>query len=166
MIRTIHILAAAALLACAARAADDPAAALERRVAETTRSAKVTVVHFWAPWCPNCRAELANGGWSGFIAANPDVNFVFVTIWSAADGRDILEKAGVGAEANIQVLVHPNASRARGEKVTELLGLPISWIPTTWVFRDGKLRYALNYGELRFPVLGQLIRDASDSWDR
>jgi len=166
MIRGIHILAAAALLTCAARAADDPAAALERRIAETTRSDRVTIVHFWAPWCPNCRAELANGGWSGFIAANPNVNFVFVTIWSAADGRDILEKNGVGSEANFQMLVHPNASRARGDKVTELLGLPISWIPTTWVFRDGKLRYALNYGELRFPVLGQLIRDASDGWER
>jgi len=166
MIRGIHILAAAALLTCAARAADDPAAALERRIAETTRSDRVTIVHFWAPWCPNCRAELANGGWSGFIAANPNVNFVFVTIWSAADGRDILEKAGVGAEANFQMLVHPNGSRAGGDKVSELLGLPISWIPTTWVFRDGKLRYALNYGELRFPVLGQLIRDASDGWER
>lgn len=116
MIRAIHILAAAALLACAARAAEDPASALEQRVADATKSANVTVVHFWAPWCPNCRAELANGGWSGFIAANPNVNFVFVTIWSAADGRDVLEKNGVGAQKNLQLLVHPNSSRARGRR--------------------------------------------------
>jgi len=166
MIRGFHLLAAAALLACGARAADDPSAALERRVAEATKSERVTVVHFWAPWCPNCRAELANGGWSGFVAANPDVNFVFVTIWSPADGRDVLGKNGVGPQPNVLLLAHPNTSRARGEKVTEMLGLPISWIPTTWVFREGKLRYAMNYGEMRFPVLGQLIRDASDSWDR
>jgi thiol-disulfide isomerase/thioredoxin len=157
---------AAALMACSARAADDPASALEQRLAQATASAKVTVVHFWAPWCPNCRAEFANGGWSGFIAANPGVNFVFVTIWSPADGREVLEKSGVGAEANFQLLVHPNGSRARGEKVTELLGLPLSWIPTTWVFRDGKLRYAMNYGELRFGVLQQLVKDSSDSWNR
>jgi hypothetical protein len=50
----------------------------------------------------------------------------------------------------------------KGEKVDELLGCPISWIPTTWVFRDGKLRYAMNYGELRFPMLQQLIRDSTD----
>ena len=45
------------------------------------------------------------------------------------------------------------------------LGIPISWIPSTWVFRQGKLRYAMNYGELRFPMLQQLVRDSSDAWE-
>ena len=49
--------------------------------------------------------------------------------------------------------------------MTVFLGQPVSWIPTTWVFRDGNLRYALNYGELRFPLLQQLIRDSSDKWE-
>jgi hypothetical protein len=40
----------------------------------------------------------------------------------------------------------------------------VSWIPTTWVFRDGTLRFALNYGELRFAMLDQLVKDASDKW--
>jgi thiol-disulfide isomerase/thioredoxin len=168
MVRSLLLLAAAsALLAPGpARAAADPVSAVEQRLADATKSPRVTVVHFWAPWCPNCRAELANGGWSGFIAANPGVNFVFVTIWSPADGRDVLERSGVGGEPNFQLLVHPNASRKEGEKVTGLLGIPISWIPTTWVFRDGKLRYAMNFGELRFPMLQQLVRDSSESWDR
>jgi thiol-disulfide isomerase/thioredoxin len=166
VIRRILISAfAAALVPVAARAADDPASAIERQVSEATQSAKVTVVHFWAPWCPNCKVELANGGWSGFIAANPDVNFVFVTIWNPKDGRELLEKNGVGSEPNFQLLLHPNGSRERGQKVSQLLGLPISWIPTTWVFREGKLRYAMNYGELHFPVLAQLIRDSSDKWE-
>jgi thiol-disulfide isomerase/thioredoxin len=166
MIRRIlrHALVAA-LVACAARAADTPPPDVEQQLSAAVQSAKVTVVHFWAPWCPNCKAELENGGWSGFIAANPDVNFVFVTIWNAADGRELLERNGVGAERNFRLLLHPNGSRLRGEKVSRLLGLPISWIPTTWVFRDGKLRYAMNYGELHFPVLGQLIRDSSDTWE-
>jgi thiol-disulfide isomerase/thioredoxin len=163
--RIITTVFAATLLTLAARAAGDPAAALEKQVAEATKSSNVTVVHFWAPWCPNCKAELANGGWSSFIAANPNVNFVFVTIWNPKDGRELLEKNGVGSEKNFQLLLHPNGSRERGQKVTELLGLPISWIPTTWVFRNGKLCYAMNYGELHFPMLAQLIRDSSDTWE-
>ena len=50
-------------------------------------------------------------------------------------------------------------------KVDQVLGIPISWIPTTWVFKDGRLTYAMNYGELRFPMLQQLIKDSSDPWD-
>jgi len=163
--RILSAVFAATLLTLSARAADDPGAALEQQLSGATTSASVTVVHFWAPWCPNCKAELANGGWSSFIAAHPDVNFVFVTIWNPTDGRELLEKNGVGSEKNFQLLLHPNGSRERGKKVSEVLGLPISWIPTTWVFRDGKLRYAMNYGELHFPVLAQLIRDSSDTWE-
>jgi thiol-disulfide isomerase/thioredoxin len=167
MIRILTTAFATAVLAsCPVGADDKPASDFERQITDATSSPRVTVVHLWAPWCPNCRAELANGGWSGFIAGNPDVDFVFVTIWNPADGRDVLEKYGVGAEKNFRLLLHLNASRKRGEKVAELMGVPVSWIPTTWVFRDGKLRYAMNYGELRFPMLQQLIKDSSDSWER
>jgi thiol-disulfide isomerase/thioredoxin len=167
MIRRILLLAlaVAALAPGPARSDETPVSAIEQQLADATRSPRVTVVHLWAPWCSSCTAELANGGWSGFIAGNPDVNFVFVTIWNPSDGRDVLEKNGVGAERNFQLLLHPNTSRKKGEKVTQLLGIPISWLPTTWIFRDGKLCYAMNYGELHFPMLQQLIRDSSDSWD-
>jgi thiol-disulfide isomerase/thioredoxin len=166
MIRRILLPVVAAMLTSAAVLADDsPSAALERQLAEATKSSSVTVVHLWAPWCSNCKAELANGGWSGFIAANPDVNFVFATVWNSADGHELLERNGVGGEKNFRLLLHPNGSRKHGEMVTQLLGLPISWLPRTWVFKDGELRYAMNYGELHFPVLQQLVRDSSDPWD-
>jgi thiol-disulfide isomerase/thioredoxin len=156
--------AAAVLVPSSVRADEKAVPAVEQQIADATSSPRVTVVHFWAPWCSNCRAELANGGWSGFIAANPDVNFVFVTVWSPADGRDVLEKSGVGPQKNFRLLLYPDGPRKRGEKVAELLGIPISWIPTTWIFRDGELRFAMNYGELRFPMLEQLVKDSSENW--
>jgi thiol-disulfide isomerase/thioredoxin len=146
-----------------ARAAD--AAAIEQQVADAVKSPKVTVVHFWATWCPNCKAELASGGWRDFVNANAEVNFVFVTAWDAKPGAPELEKYGLGAQKNFLGLQHSNPSRKDGEKMDRLLGLPVSWLPTTWVFRDGKLLYALNYGELHFPMLQQLIRDSSDKWE-
>lgn len=139
---------------------------VEATVAAAVQGPGVTVVHFWAPWCPNCRAELENQGWSGFLAANPEVKFIFVTIWqgTSGDGRALLAKFNVGAQPNFQLLVHPNASRKKDEKLDRFLDLPITWIPSTWIFKEGKLRYALNYGELRFPLLQQLIADSSDRW--
>lgn len=156
------------VLAClAVRAADAPAAAdLERQVAELTQSEQVTIVHLWAPWCPNCTTELKEHGWSDFIAQNPQVKVVFVTIWAGdkGDGRALLEKHGVTQHANFQFFSHPNTSRARADKMTQFLGQPVTWIPTTWVYRKGTLRYALNYGEVRFPILQQLVKDAAGKW--
>jgi len=164
MIRRFLLLSLAVL--CGSARAAETEASLQQKLSDAVASPKVTVVHFWAPWCPNCKFELANGGWSGFIAGNPDVNFVFVTIWNPVDGREVLERNGVGGEKNFQLLLHPNPSRKRGEKVDELMGIPISWIPSTWVFKDGKLRYAMNFGELHFPMLQQLIVDSTEKWDR
>ncbi len=144
----------------------EESANVEQQVLAQTKSPNVTIVHLWAPWCPNCKAELH--GWTAFLEANPDVNVVFVTVWRGeqGDGRALLEQNGIGAQANFRLLVHPNASRKKGEKMTEFLGMPVTWIPTTWVYRDGTLRYALNYGELRFPMLQQMVRDAEDKWAR
>lgn len=158
--------AAIFVLACGLRAAEP--LDVERRVAEAVKSLRVTVVHFWAPWCSNCKAELTKDGWSAFINSHPEVDFIFVTVWrsDAEDGRALLEKHGVGAQKNFQLLVHPNAARAPAKRVSQFLGLPLTWIPATWIFKEGELRFALNYGELRFPILRQLVEDAGPNWDR
>lgn len=44
--------------------------------------------------------------------------------------------------------------------MTSFMGLRVGWIPSTWVFQNGRLRYALNYGQIRFPILQQLVEDA------
>ena len=138
---------------------------IETQVAEATKSGRVTIVHFWAPWCPNCKAELANQGWKNFIEANPSVDVIFVTTWNPTDGRDVLSKNGVGDQKNFTLLLHPNGSRKKGDKMTQFLGMPVSWIPSTWIFKDGKLRYAMNFGELHFPMLQQLVVDTSSKWE-
>ena len=158
---TLTLLALTAMTT-ALRAAEGPS--VEQQVADAVKSPKVTVVHFWATWCPNCKAELASGGWRDFVNANAEVNFVFVTAWDAKPGAPELEKYGLGAQQNFLSLQHPNPSRKDGEKMDRLLGLPVSWLPTTWVFRDGKLRYAINYGELRFSMLQQMVADSLDKW--
>lgn len=149
------------------RAADAPTEALEKQVAELIAGPQVTVVHFWAPWCPNCKAEMAPEGWAPFIAANPGVKVVFVCIWHK--GQDPLPKlaaAGLGAQPNLLLLTHPNPSRLEADRLNAFLGLPLTWVPTTWVYRAGKLRVAFNYGEIRFPVLQQMIDDATNEWKR
>ncbi len=148
-------------------ALSDPASwtPIEKQVADAAAGHTVTVVHFWAPWCPNCLHELDRNAWHNFIAVNPDVNVIFVTVWSREDGADTLEKNHVGHEPNFKLLPHPNTERGKDERVNRFLGEPIEWVPTTWVMRDGELRFALNYGEVRFPLLQQLVRDASGKWE-
>lgn len=138
---------------------------IENQVAQITAGPQVTIVHFWAPWCPNCRAELDKFGWRDFAIVNQDVKIVFVTIWSPDDGAAILKKAGLTEQANFQLLVHPNPARKEDERMQTFMGESINWIPTTWVFKDGQLRFALNYGELHFPLLQQLVRDAGNKWE-
>ena len=155
-------------IALPARAADTPTTPTptETQLLDALKAPGVTtVVHFWAPWCPNCRAELgATDGWGEFIRTHPETRFVFVTVWhEGKDGHEALEKAGVAGPGNVTLLVDSNGSRGE-DRTRRFLDLPMTWIPTTWVFREGKLRYALNYGEVRFPMLGQMIEDTGASW--
>ena len=140
---------------------------VEKEVAELVQAARPTVVHFWAPWCPNCYGELKSKGWSTFINENPKVNVIFVTTWSgtSGDGREMLAKLGVGPQPNFKLLFNPNTSRRDEDKTASFLEYPLRWLPATWVFSEGKLRYALNYGEVRFPVLQQLVKDAANKWE-
>ncbi len=164
-VKSFLIILGLALSAAGSRAAE--LLPIEKQVAEAAALSKPTVVHFWAPWCPNCAVELSNG-WAAFINRNPKINFIFVTSWNGGegDGRAALAKHGVGGQKNFQLLLHPNGSRRADDKMSSFLGLPMLYLPSTWIFRDGKLRYALNYGEVRFPMLQQLVDDALESWDR
>lgn len=135
----------------------------EQQLAEAVKAPGLSVVHLWAPWCSNCQAELKSGGWLKAIKDNPQVKFYFVSIWnSGEDGRAMLTKFEIGGQPNVTILADPGPRGA--DKIKRFLDLPLSWIPTTWVFKGGDLRYALNYGEVRFDVLQQFFADSNSEW--
>ena len=140
---------------------------VEAAVAERIAGEGVHVVHFWAPWCGNSRAEF-EAGWYQVVEAHPDVTFSFVTIWNDGhDGADQLARWGISASDHVFVHAQPDRgpSADRSARRTTFLGLPLSWTPTTWVFnREGKLAYAFNYGEVSPEMLAQAIDDSRDMW--
>jgi thiol-disulfide isomerase/thioredoxin len=135
----------------------------EQKVADAIKSPNLTVVHLWAPWCSNCQAELKSGGWTKIVKDNPQVKFYFVSVWdNGQDGVAMLKKFGIAGQPNVTILADPGP---RGiDHIRQFAGLPLSWIPTTWIFKGDDLRYALNYGEVRFPVLQQFIEDSTSEW--
>ena len=146
--------------------AQNPAGDFEKEIAALVASPTVTVVHFWAPWCANCQAELKAEGWAQFVAANPQVKFIFLNIWHKDQSPlPVLAASGLGAQSNLVLRNHPNASRLVVDRLNTFLGLPVTWSPATWIFREGKLRVAFNYGEVRFPVLQQMVNDTQSSWE-
>ena len=136
----------------------------EQVVTDAVKGPDLTVVHLWASWCSNCQAELKSGGWTKIVKENPKVKFYFVSVWNGGeDGRAMLAKYEVAQQPNVTILADP---RPRGAgHIKQFAGLPLSWIPTTWIFKGGDLRYALNYGEIRFPMLQQLISDSDSGSD-
>ena len=131
----------------------------EQKVVDAMKSPDLTVVHLWAPWCSNCQAELKSGGWSKIINDNPQVKFYFVSVWNGGeDGRQMLKKFEIGDQSNVTIVADPGP---RGSShIKQFASLPLSWIPTTWIFKAGDLRYAMDYGEMRFPVLQQFLEDS------
>lgn len=135
----------------------------QQQVMEAIKAPNVSVVHLWAPWCSNCQHELKSGGWTKMVKDNPQVKFYFVSVWdSGDDGRAMLAKYDLAKQPNVTILADPGPRGA--DHIKQFAGLPVSWIPTTWVFKGGNLFYAMNYGELRFPVLQQFLADSNAEW--
>ena len=155
------LLVLVALSAAARLFAASPA---EQQLSEAIKGPNLSVVHLWAPWCSNCQAELKSGGWQKTVKANPDVKFYFVSVWNSGDdGKAMLTKYELAGLPNVTILADP-APRKGDDKIKRFLDLPLSWIPTTWIYKGGDLRYALNYGEMRFDVLQQMFADSKSEW--
>ncbi len=145
----------------------DGRTAAELAVAGTISRPGVHVVHLWAPWCGNSKAEL-EGGLHRVVEAHPDVSFSFVTIWTdGRDGADRLARHGIEPSGQVAVYGQPDRGPSADRELRRqtFLGLPLTWTPTTWVFnREGKLAYAFNYGEVSNDMLTAAIADAHSDW--
>ena len=159
----MSILRLAILITFAAVAFLDAESSADQKVLDAIKSPQLTVVHLWAPWCSNCQAELKSGGWTKTVKDNPQVKFYFVSVWnSGEEGRAMLKKFEIADQPNVTILADPGP---RGQNhIKQFAGLPLSWIPTTWIYKSGELRYALNYGEIHFPVLQQFLEDSQSEW--
>jgi hypothetical protein len=159
----MSILRLSILLSVVAMTALHAQSPAERKVSEALKSPDLTVVHLWAPWCSNCQTELKSGGWTKIVKDNPQVKFYFVSVWNGGgDGRAMLKKFDIGDQSNVAVVADTGP---RGSNhIRQFAGLPVSWIPATWIYKGGDLRYALNYGEVRFDELQQFLEDSKSEW--
>ena len=135
----------------------------ERAVAETIQAEGIHVVVFWAAWCGNSLSQLRRG-LADSVAEHPDVTFTCVSMWDEGrTGAAPLREHGVPTRARALPGVGEDAPKE--DRDMTFLGLPVTWIPTTWVFnRAGELAYAFNYGEVTKHQLDRAIRGAKNSW--
>jgi hypothetical protein len=138
----------------------------EQAVQATIAEDGIHVIHFWAPWCGNSISELRNG-WYEVIESNPTVSFTFVTIWSDGEsGQTELDRYAIPERVTVLTQEDFGPSDDKANRRKQFLGLPVTWIPTTWVFRDGgTLAYAFNYGEMQMDQLQQAIDGAHSEWN-
>jgi hypothetical protein len=143
----------------------EPATEAERRVQDLIAEDGIHVVHFWAPWCPNSKNEL-DYGWSGLVEDNPNVTFTFVTVWNDAEpGASVLDRYDI--PDRVTELTQPDLGPSSNESQRRqaFLGMPVTWIPSTWIFHDnGELAFALNYGEMKMDTIQSLLDATRKDW--
>lgn len=141
---------------------------VEQRVRQKIQTDGVHVVHFWAPWCSNSINEMKQG-WYELVenyADSTNVDFTFVTVWNNGEsGRAEMDTYAIPENVVELKQADFGNSELKANRRYTFMGLPLTWIPSTWVFnRNGKLAYAFNYGEQSIPALQQAIEDAKKHW--
>jgi len=147
------------------RLAGAPLSPAERAVLDRIAGDGLHVVHLWAPWCPNSTAPLERG-WDGLVARHPEVSFTFVTVWTGgASGADDLARLGLAGRVREVVAAETGTQEDKPGRQRHFLGLPLAWIPTTWVFRPGGvLAFAFGYGETEAEEVARALAAAGRDW--
>jgi thiol-disulfide isomerase/thioredoxin len=142
-----------------------PSTAAERKVQDLIEEDGLHVVHFWAPWCPNSKRELANG-WAGLVADNPEVSFTFVTVWNDGEaGAEMLDEYDLPDRVTEVTQPDLGPSDQEANRRQSFLSHPVTWIPSTWIFHNnGELAFALNYGEMKMRTIQSLLDATRKNW--
>ena len=136
----------------------------ERKVRAILDEGETEVVVFWAAWCGNSISQLERG-LAEAVAEHENVGFTFVSLWDEGrDGADTLRAYDVPSRARIFAQPGVGQDAPKEDRRKDFLGLPVTWIPTVWVFREGTLAYAFNYGEVSREQLDAAIEGARSSW--
>ncbi|MEL6616872.1 MAG: thioredoxin [Bacteroidota bacterium] len=142
----------------------EPRTDAERAVADTVARGGIEVVVFWADWCGNSISQLERG-LADAIREHDDVGFTFVSLWaSGASGEATLREHGIPERASVLAQPGVGQEAPKEDRDMRFLGLPVTWIPTTWVFRQGRLATAFNYGEVTREQLDSALAGARSDW--
>ena len=72
------------------------------------------------------------------VKSNPQVKFYFVSVWNdGEDGKSMLQKFQIADQPNVTILADPGPRRG-DNKIKKFAGMPLSWIPTTWIYKGGR----------------------------
>ena len=124
------------------------------------------VVHFWAPWCHNSRHEFRQNVWGQVIEAHPDINYIFVTVYNNGElSEDMLERYDLLDKVTTFAQPDHGSSRTRANRRRSFMDLPITWTPTTWIFHNGKLAAAFNYGEVDAELMNKMLDWVAKDWN-
>jgi len=142
-----------------------PSTKAETQVQTVIAEDGLHVVHFWAPWCSNSKAEF-NNGWASLVRDNPNVTFTFVTVWNDGEtGTALLDEYDL--PDRVTTVAQPDLGPSDNEqnRRRSFLTHPVTWIPSTWIFHNnGELAFAMNYGEMDMSTIQSLIDATRTDW--
>lgn len=142
-----------------------PSTEAEEQVQNVIANDGLHVVHFWAPWCSNSKAELKNG-WASLVRDNPNVTFTFITVWNDGKaGTAVLDEYDLPDRVTTVAQPDLGPSDNENNRRRSFLTHPVTWIPSTWIFHNnGELAFAMNYGEMQMSTIQSLIDATRTDW--
>ena len=76
----------------------------------------------------------------------------------------MLERYGLLDKVTALAQPDHGPSRRNANRRRSFMDLPITWTPTTWIFHNGNLAAAFNYGEVDADLMTQMLGWVARDW--